>query len=81
MVEVLRGVIHGRTIELESEDGRTVEVIVRSKSLPGPPPGWQSGGTGTAAGIMAEHWTEEDDRILAEIERARHQPSTREMPE
>jgi hypothetical protein len=30
---------------------------------------------------MAEHWTEEDDRILAEIERARHRPSTWEMPE
>lgn len=84
MVKVLRGVVHGRTIELDTEpgieDGRTVEVIVRSRSLPGPPPGWEPGGTRTAAGMMAEHWTEEDDRILAEIERARHQPSTREMP-
>jgi hypothetical protein len=85
MVKVLRGVVHGRTIELESEpgieDGRKVEVIVRSKTLPGSPPGWQPGSTKTAAGMMAEHWTEEDDRILAAIERARHQPSTREMPE
>jgi hypothetical protein len=85
MVKVLRGVVHGRTIELETEsgieDGRTVEVIVRSKALPAPPPGWRPGGTKTAAGMMAEHWTEEDDQILAEIERARHQPSTREMPE
>ncbi len=85
MVKILRGVVHGRMIELETEsgieDGRTVEVVVRSKSLPGPPPGWQPGGAKTAAGMMAEHWTEEDDRILAEIERARHQPSTREMPE
>jgi hypothetical protein len=84
MVKVLRGVIHGRTIELETEpgieDGRAVEVIVRSKALPGPPPGWQAGGTHSAAGMMAEHWTEEDDRILEEIERARHRPSTREMP-
>ena len=74
MVKVLRGVVHGRTIELETEpgieDGRTVEVIVRSRSLPGPPPGWHPGSTETAAGMMAEHWTEEDDRILAEIERA-----------
>jgi hypothetical protein len=85
MVKVLRGVVHGRTIELDAEpgieDGRTVEVIVRSRSLPGPPPGWEPGGTRTAAGMMAEHWTEEDDRILAEIERARHQPSTRELPD
>lgn len=85
MVKVLRGVVHGRTIELDTEpgieDGRAVEVILRSRSLPGPPPGWEPGSTRTAAGLMAEHWTEEDDRILAEIERARHQPSTREMPE
>ena len=37
MVKVLRGVVHGRTIELESEpgieDGRKVEVMVRSRSL------------------------------------------------
>jgi hypothetical protein len=84
MIKVLRGVVHGRTIELETEsgieDGRTVEVIVRSRSLP-PPPGRQPGGTRTAAGMMSGHWTEEDDRILAEIERARHQLSTRKMPD
>jgi hypothetical protein len=63
-------------------DSRTsIEVIVRSKSLPGPPPGWHPGCSETAAGMMAEHWTEEDDRLLEEIERARHQPSTREIPE
>lgn len=85
MVKVLRGVVHGRTIELTTdsgiEDGRPVEVIVRTQSLPPPPPGWRPGGTETAAGMMAEHWTEEDDRLLAEIEQARHRPSTRELPE
>jgi hypothetical protein len=85
MVKILRGIVHGRTIELEGdpgiEDGRMVEVIVRSKALPGPPPGWRPGGTETAAGMMAEFWTEEDDRILEEIQRERHQPSTREIPE
>ncbi len=40
-----------------------------------------AGGTETAAGMMAEHWTEEDDRILEAIERDRHRPSTRELPE
>lgn len=85
MVNILRGVVHGRTIELEAEpdieDGRTVEVVVRSRSLPGPPPGWRPGGRETAAGMMAAHSTANDDRILEEIERARHQPSTREIPE
>ena len=51
------------------------------KRLPGPPPGWRPGGTETAAGMMAEHWTEEDDRILESIERDRHRPSTRKLPE
>lgn len=85
MVKVLRGVVRGRTIELTTdsgiEEGRRVEIIVRTGSLPSPPPGWRPGGTETAAGMMAEHWTEEDDRILAEIERARHRPSTRELPD
>ena len=85
MVKILRGVVHGRTIELEAEpgieDGRRVEVIVRSKSLPGPPPGWRREANETAAGMMAEHWTEEDDRILEQIEQDRHRASTREIPE
>ena len=51
------------------------------KRLPGPPPGWRPGATETAAGMMAEHWTEEDDRILQAIERDRHRPSTRELLE
>jgi hypothetical protein len=62
-------------------DRTSIEVIIRSKSLPGPPPGWRPGGSETAAGMMAEHWTEEEDRILESIERARHRPSTRELPE
>ena len=85
MFKIPRGVIHGRTTELEAEpgieDGRRVEVIVRSKTLPGPPPGWRPGGTETAAGMMSERRTEADDRILEEIERDRHRPSTRETRE
>jgi len=85
MVKILRGVVRGRTIELEHEigveDGRRVEIIVRSKPLPGPPPGRGPDGAESAAGLMADHWTEEDDRIFQEIERERHRPSTREIPE
>jgi hypothetical protein len=85
VIRILRGTVHGRVIELDAEpgieDGKRVEVIVRSRALPGPPPGWRPGRTETAAGMMAEHWTEEDDRILEEIERERHRPSTRELLE
>ena len=85
MVKIVKGVVHGRTIELEHdlgfEDGKTVEIIVRSRTLPGPPPGWAPGVTETAAGMLAEVWTEEDDQILDEIQRERHRPSTREVPE
>ena len=71
MTRVLRGVVHGKTIELESdtglEDGRKVEVILRAEELPGPPPGWKPGSRETAAGMMAAAWSSEDDRILEEI--------------
>jgi len=57
-----------------------VEVVLRSKSLPDPPPGWRPGETKTAAGMMAEHWTEEDDRIMEEIYQARKQfPRAKEV--
>jgi hypothetical protein len=85
MTKVLRGIVHGRTIELENEtgleDGRQVEIILRTKELPGPPPGWQPGSTETAAGMMASQWTEEDDQILERIHEDRRRPSHRELPE
>ena len=79
MTKTLHGKVHGKTIELDEDlgvvDGQEVEVGVRmigpKKKLPGPPPGWRPGSTETAAGMMAEHWTEEDDRILEEIHQAR----------
>ncbi|OJW19976.1 MAG: hypothetical protein BGO49_10665 [Planctomycetales bacterium 71-10] len=84
MVKALQGVVRGRTIEFDEEvgveDGRRVEVVVRShKTPPGPPPGWRPGVFSSAAGAQADHWTEEDDRILADIERDRHRPSTSEI--
>ena len=89
MTKTVLGKIHGKTIELDEDlgvvDGQQVEVQVTmlkpKKRLPGPPPGWRPGSTETAAGMMAEHWTEEDDQILEEIQRDRHRPSTRELPE
>jgi hypothetical protein len=85
MTKVLRGIIHGKTIELERdaglEDGRKVEVILKTKELPGPPPLWKPGSTETAAGTMASCWTEEDDRILDEIYRERKKDTRREVAE
>ncbi len=89
MTKTARGRIHGRIIELDEDlglvEGQEVEVQVKmlgtKKRPPGPPPGWRPGGTETAAGMMAEHWTDEDDQILEAIERDRHRPSTRELLE
>ena len=58
-------------IELDSnpgiEDGRKVDLVLHVGKLPAPPPMWTPGGTETAGGMMAEYWTEEDDRLLEEI--------------
>lgn len=76
-----RGVIRGKTIELTEDlgisDGQEVEVIVRVRESR---PDWGQGIL-RSAGAMAPYWTDEDDRILDEIEQARRQPSTREIPE
>ena len=85
MTKVMRGVVHGRTIELDGDtglaDGRKVELVVRAKELPGPPPGWTPEGTDTAAGMMAACWTEEDERILQAIYQERKRDRPRELPE
>jgi hypothetical protein len=89
MTKTIHGKIHGKTIELDEDlgvvDSQDVEVRVTmigpKKRLPGPPSGWRPRGTETASGMMAEHWTEDDDRILGAIERDRHRPSTRDLPD
>lgn len=77
----MHGVIHGKTIELETspaiEDGRRVELVVRVKELPGPPPAGEPGSAETAADMMANFWTEEDDQILATICRDRNRGHAR----
>jgi predicted DNA-binding antitoxin AbrB/MazE fold protein len=76
-----RGVIHGKTIELTEDlginEGQEVEVVVRVRPSR---PDWGQGII-RSAGAMAHLWTEEDDRILEEIERERGRDSTREIPE
>jgi hypothetical protein len=82
---VLHGIVRGRMIELDRDPGieenRVVEVILRTKQLPGPPPAWEPGSTETAAGLLADAWAAEDDRILAEIYEARQRSVFREIPE
>ncbi len=65
--------------DLGVADGQDVAVEVRVIGLKKKPPGWRPGEAETAAGMMAGHWTEEDDRILDAMERDRHRPSTREL--
>jgi len=89
MVKTVHGIVRGKTIELDEDlgvaEGQKVEVQVKvispKKRLPGPPPGWQPGSTRTAAGMLADSWTEEDDRILEEIYRDRKRETRREVPE
>ena len=81
MSQTIHGKIHGKTIQLDQDaglaDGEEVEVIVKlAKSrLP-----WGEG-IKRSAGAMATHWTEEDDRILAEIQEDRVRASQREILE
>ena len=52
-----------------------------SKKLPGPPPGWKPSDTSATAGLLAEEWSEEDDRILDQIYAERKAAKWRELPE
>jgi hypothetical protein len=89
MTKTLYGKVHGKTIELDEDlgvaEGQEVEVQVRvispKKRLPGPPPGWEPGSKRTAAGLLADSWTEEDDRILEEIHQDRKRGRSRGLSE
>ncbi len=90
-METLSGIIHGNTIELSSvpavPDGEHVIVTIQPAAnptkldsasvLPGPPPKWQLGKT--VGGCLADVWSDEDDRLLAEIERERRSATFREV--
>lgn len=90
-MEILPGIIHGKTIELSSvpcvADGEHVIVAIQPANstnkldtasvLPGPPPKWQPGKS--IGGFLANVWSDEDDRILAEIERERQTATFREV--
>jgi hypothetical protein len=67
------GVVDGQEVEVQ------VKMIHPKKRLPGPPPGWKPGQPSKTAGLLAESWTEEDDRILEEIHRDRKRERPAEL--
>ncbi|HET6424341.1 MAG TPA: hypothetical protein VFG20_11695 [Planctomycetaceae bacterium] len=82
MVKTMQGVIRGKSVELIGEvglpEGTPVEVVLRDpaevrrkriQEIVERNPG------------IATWWTEEDDRILAEIEADRRRATFRELPE
>lgn len=76
----LRGVVHGKTIELSNdpglEDGQEVEVSLRTASLPSV---WGEG-LRRAAGALADSWCDNDDAILDQLQQDRLRSGGREMP-
>ena len=81
MTKSIHGRIHGKTIELDEDlgigDGEEVEVIVKPVKAKRP---WGEG-IKRSAGALADFWTEEDDRILKEIQEDRKRFTHREIPE
>lgn len=81
MVKTLRGTINGKTIELTEDPGlkpgEEIEIQVRTSAPVAP---WGEG-LRRCAGALANDWTEEDDRILADIYQDRKLPSRREIEE
>jgi hypothetical protein len=78
---MIHGKIHGKTIELDEDvgfaDGEEVDVIVKPAKSKRP---WGEG-IKRSAGALADSWTEEDDRILEEIQEDRKRATHREIPE
>ena len=78
---VIHGIVHGNTIELKGSpgvpDGQEVEVVVRTIE----PARLRGEGIRRSAGALADSWTGEDERILAEIHEDRKRDTHREVPE
>lgn len=74
------GTMHGNTIVLkepsDAVDGQ--EVVVLLKYLKPARP-WGEG-IRASAGAMADQWTEEDDRILEQIQQERRLETRQEIP-
>ena len=81
MISTIHGRVQGKTIVLDEPLGlplgQDVEVVVTPISRRRP---WGEGIL-RSAGAFADTWSEEDDRILAEIHEDRKRASSREIPE
>lgn len=79
MTRTLRGVVHGRTVELTEDlgvaDGQQVEITIKTVASPKP---WGEG-LRRCAGAFAADWTDEDDRILEEIHQERKRETRKEI--
>jgi hypothetical protein len=80
-MQMIHGVIHGRTIKLTADpglaEGIEVDVILRPTQ---PATTWGEG-LRRCAGALADSWTSEDDEILAELEQDRQRSVERDLPE
>lgn len=81
MTKIIHGRIRGKTIELDDDTGMPEgqEVEITLKIIPTKHP-WGEG-LRRCAGALADEWTEEDDRILAEIHDSRQRDSRKELLE
>lgn len=81
MTKTIHGKVHGKTIELDEDlgvpEGQEVEITLKTVTAKKP---WGEG-LRRCAGALANEWTDEDDRILAEIHEGRRQDSRKELPE
>ena len=76
----LRGVIHGKTIELITDpglkEGQEVEITLRPMTKANT----LGAGLQRCAGALADSWQAEDDSILEQIQDSRKRSTGRDMP-
>ena len=79
MTQLLVGTVRGKTIVFDEAlpvpEGESVEVIVRTPSGNSKP----GDGLLRSEGALADDFTDEDERILDEIQRARHVSTRRDI--
>ena len=84
MKQKLRGIVRGKTIELDEDlgliDGQAVEVVVHATSPSSPESAWGQG-LRRCAGVIADSLTKEDDEILSQIQQARSVETRKEIVE
>ena len=81
MKTAIKGIVHGKTIELDDDpgvaEGQEVQITIRAVSAKTT---WGEG-LRRCAGALANEWTEEDDRILEEIHKDRKRDTRKNMAE